>query len=101
MANKEEVKAQAEELGIEVQEDWTKAQIEEAIAEKQAESGPGEDEEKGEGVTIKNVYSSPFIVCGHRVMPGKTYELSEADYDNVKGMKRLENAIRKGYLEQV
>lgn len=50
--------------------------------------------------TVTNVYKAPFMVCGHRVMPGKSHELSSKDKADEKGMARLENAIRKGYLER-
>ena len=50
---------------------------------------------------IKNTYTAPFMVCGHRVMPGKAYELTSADKASKKSMARVENAIKKGYLERV
>jgi len=104
MANKEELTAQAEELGIEVQESWTKAQIEEAIDAILAGDDSGDEQGEqleGDDVVIKNISRFRHKVFGKIVQPGKTYTLTDADMDNEKGCKRIENAIRKGYLERV
>lgn len=96
MANKEELTAKAEELGIEVEESWTKAQIEEAI---DAVLAGDEQDEQAEG--IKNISRFRHKVYGKIVQPGETYQPTESDLADEKATKRVENAIRKGYLERV
>lgn len=54
-----------------------------------------------EVVTIKNIHSAPFMICGHRVMPGKSYDVTEQDAKQEKYLKRIENGIKLGCLEQV
>ena len=100
MANKEELTAQAEELGIEVQESWTKAQIEEAIDA--ALAGDGSDDEQDEqSESIKNISRFRHKVYGKIVQPGATYQPTESDLADEKATKRIDNAVRKGYLERV
>lgn len=100
MANKEELTAQAEELGIEVQESWTKAQIEEAIDAALAGDDSGdEQDEHAEG--IKNISRFRHKVYGKIVQPGATYQPTESDLADEKATKRIDNAVRKGYLERV
>ena len=100
MANKEELTAQAEELGIEVQESWTKAQIEEAIDAALAGDGSGdEQDEQSEG--IKNISRFRHKVYGKIVQPGATYQPTASDLTDEKATKRIDNAVRKGYLERV
>jgi hypothetical protein len=50
---------------------------------------------------VKNVASMPFKVYGKVVQPGRTYAPSTADKKDEKATRRIENAIKKGYLERV
>ena len=97
MANKEDLTAQAEELGIEVQESWTKAQIEDAIDAALAGDDSGDEQSEG----IKNISRFRHKVYGKIVQPGATYQPTESDLADEKATKRIDNAVRKGYLERV
>jgi hypothetical protein len=49
---------------------------------------------------IRNVSGVRFKVYGRIVQPGGEYTPTAADLKEEKGGKRIENAIKKGYLER-
>ena len=97
MANKEELIDQANELGVEADESWTKAQIEEAIDAALGRDDSGDEQSEG----IKNISRFRHKVYGKIVQPGATYQPTESDLADEKATKRIDNAVRKGYLERV
>ena len=50
---------------------------------------------------IRNISGVRFKVYGRIVQPGAEYTPTAADLKEEKGGKRIENAIKKGYLERV
>jgi len=49
---------------------------------------------------IRNISGVRFKVYGRIVQPGGEYTPTAADLKEEKGGKRIENAIKKGYLER-
>ena len=49
---------------------------------------------------IRNISGVRFKVYGRIVQPGGEYTPTAADLKEEKGGKRIDNAIKKGYLEQ-
>lgn len=49
----------------------------------------------------KNVTNGVVYVCGHRVQPGMSHEITDVDKKNAIGMKRLEHAVKLGMVEKV
>ena len=49
---------------------------------------------------IQNISGVSFKVYGRIVQPGDEYTPTAADLKEEKGGKRIENAIKKGYLER-
>ena len=113
------IKKDAEELGITVDGQWSDDIIQEAIDAKLNEDAekPKEDDaqEKPKKPTpkkavpkkpkkaakvIRNISGVRFKVYGRIVQPGGSHEPTAMDLEDVKGGKRIENAIKKGYLER-
>lgn len=103
--SKEDLKAQAEELGVEVDEAWTKAQIQEAIDAALNDEDPAVDEQdeqdEPKGDTYRNRSNVTVFVAGIRVKPGKEHTLTEADKKDERAMKRLARAVDMGLVEKV
>ena len=113
------IKKDAEELGITVDGQWSDDIIQEAIDAKLNEDAekPKEDDaqEKPKKPTpkkavpkkpkkadkvIRNISGVRFKVYGRIVQPGGEYTPTATDLKDVKGGKRIENAIKKGYLSR-
>ena len=99
------IKKDAEELGLKVDDPWSDDMIEKAIDEKLNEGA--EFSKKAEpkkakkpAKVIRNVSGVRFKVYGRIVQPGGEYTPTAADLKEEKGGKRIENAIKKGYLER-
>ena len=104
------IKKDAEELCLKVDDPWSDDMIEKAIDEKL-----NEDAEKPKKPTpkkavpkkptkaakvIRNISGVRFKVYGRIVQPGGEYTPTAADLKEEKGGKRIDNAIKKGYLER-
>ena len=50
---------------------------------------------------IKNIASMPFKAYGKVLQPGGYYTPTAADRKNEKATRRIENAIKQGFLERV
>ena len=99
------IKKDAEELGITVDEQWSDDMIQEAIDAKlneDAESPKKSTQKKGKKPekVIRNISGVRFKVYGRIVQPGGEYTPTAADLKEEKGGKRIENAIKKGYLKR-
>ena len=115
------IKKDAEELGITVDGQWSDDIIQEAIdaklnedAEKPKEDDAQEKPKKGgfkkptpkkdtpnkTKKVINNISGVRFKVYGRIVQPGGSHEPTAMDLEDVKGGKRVENAIKKGYLKR-
>lgn len=109
----EELRDQAEELGIEVDGRWKESRLQEEIdkareggSEAQDTTSEPEPEPEAEpeasGDTYKNVSRCAQSLFGVRVMPGKSYILTEQNHDDKKGMARLDRAVSVfGFFEKV
>jgi len=105
------IKKDAEELCLKVDDPWSDAMIQEAIDAKL-----NEDAEKPKKPTpkkavpkkptkadkvIRNISGGSLLkVYGRIVQPGGEYTPTAADLKEEKGGKRIDNAIKKGYLER-
>ena len=49
---------------------------------------------------IRNISGVRFKMYGRIIQPGGKHEPTATDLKDVKGGKRIENAIKKGYLER-
>ena len=49
---------------------------------------------------IRNISGVRFKVYGRIIQPGGKHEPTATDLKDVKGSKRIENAIKKGYLKR-
>jgi len=49
---------------------------------------------------IRNISGVRFKVYGRIVQPGENHEPTATDLKDIKGGKRIDNAIKKGYLER-
>lgn len=67
----------------------------------EAEEAPKKPAPKKSAGGIRNMTPYRFKVYGKVVQPGATYEPTSADKKDEKATKRIDNAIRKGYLEKV
>ena len=67
----------------------------------EAEEAPKKAAPKKSAGGIKNVSRFRFKVYGKIVQPGATYEPTSADKKDEKATKRIDNAVRKGYLDRV
>ena len=120
------IKDDAEELGITVDDQWSDDMIQEAIdanlnedaekpkeddAEEKPKKGgskkptpkkdtPKKDTPKKTKKVINNISGVRFKVYGRIVQPGGSHEPTAMDLEDVKGGKRVENAIKKGYLKR-
>jgi len=50
---------------------------------------------------LKNVSKQHHRIYGHIVKPGAIYEISDADLKQETASKRIDNAIKQGYLERL
>jgi hypothetical protein len=104
------IKDDAEELGITVDEQWSDEMIQDAIDEKLNEDAESPKKAapkkaapkkaKTPGKVINNISGVRFKVYGRIVQPGCSHEPTARDLADVKGGKRIENAIKKGYLKR-
>jgi len=99
------IKDDAEELGITVDDQWSDDMIQEAIDAKLnegAENPKKSAQKKGKKPekVINNISGVRFKVYGRIVQPGGKHEPTATDLKDVKGGKRIENAIKKGYLKR-
>lgn len=100
-------------LGIEVGDQWPDEMIQKAVDEKLNEGaespggdevrekpkrGPAPKKAKKPEKTINNISGVRCKVYGQIVQPGGSYTPTDADLEDQKGGKRIENAIEKGYL---
>lgn len=56
---------------------------------------------KPKGETLKNISKQHHRVYGNIVKPGAIYEVSDADLKQENASKRIDNAIKQGYLERL
>lgn len=113
MSNYEDLKAQAEKLGIEVDGRWKEARLQEEIdkalegeSDQEVEAEQEDEQEspnhENSGSTYQNVSRCAQSLFGTRIMPGKTYDLTDSDKADKKGMARLDRAVNVfGFFEQV
>ena len=99
------IKKDAEELGLKVDNQWPDDMIEKAIDEKLnegAESSKKAEPKKAKkpAKVVRNISGVRFKVYGKIIQPGGEYTPTDADLKEVKGGKRIENAIKKGYLKR-
>jgi len=108
------IKEDAEDLGITVGYQWSDDMIQAAIDEKLNEDADGPVEGQGKNKkgapkkelakktrkAIINISGGRVKVYGVIVQPGGSYEPTEMDMEDVKGGKRIDNAIEKGYLQR-
>ena len=99
------IKKDAEELCLKVDDPWSDDMIEKAIdaklnagAEKPKKPTPKKPTKADK--VIRNISGVRFKVYGRIVQPGGEYTPTAADLKEEKGGKRIENAIKKGYLER-
>lgn len=91
---KEDLKAQAEELGIEIEDSWTKADIQAAI------DVALESNREPDGDEYVNCGKTDVFIAGIRVKPGKSRTLTDADKADERLMKRLARAIDLGLVKK-
>jgi len=99
------IKKDTEELGITVDDPWSDDMIEKAIDAKLKEEAekpkkPTPKKPKKADKVIRNISGVRFKVYGRIVQPGGEYTPTAADLKEEKGGKRIDNAIKKGYLER-
>ena len=99
------IKKDAEELGITVDDPWSDDMIEKAIDEKlnagaEKPKKPTPKKPTKADKVIRNISGVRFKVYGRIVQPGGEYTPTAADLKEEKGGKRIDNAIKKGYLER-
>ena len=99
------IKKDAEELCLKVDDPWSDDMIEKAIDEKlngaaEKPKKPTPKKPKKADKVIRNISGVRFKVYGRIVQPGCEYTPTAADLKEEKGGKRIENAIKKGYLER-
>lgn len=112
MSDYEKLKAEAEELGIEVDGRWKEGRLQEEIdkvlggdsepeapeSEPEPEAGP---EAESAGAVYKNISRCVQSICGNRVKPGLTYILSDQEQADERNMARLDRAVKFGFFEKV
>lgn len=92
-------------LGIKFDDQWSDEMIQKAIDEKLNEDAESPKKaapkkaKKPEKI-INNISGVRFKVYGHIVQPGGSHEPTTTDLKDEKGGKRIENAIKKGYLKR-
>lgn len=112
MSELDELKAQAEELGIKVDGRWSEAKIQEMIDAELEKGGNdqedqgsldagAEDQEKAESFTVKNISKNPHLIDRNRVEIGETYTLSDRQLKDERLMAKIENGIKQNALEKV
>ena len=99
------IKKDAEELCLKVDDPWSDDMIEKAIDEKlnagaEKPKKPTPKKPTKADKVIRNISGVRFKVYGRIVQPGGEYTPTAADLKEEKGGKRIENAIKKGYLER-
>ena len=99
------IKKDAEELCLKVDDPWSDDMIEKAIDEKlnagaEKPKKPTPKKPTKAVKVIRNISGVRFKVYGRIVQPGGEYTPTAADLKEEKGGKRIENAIKKGYLER-
>ena len=52
-------------------------------------------------IVLKNVSKQHHRIYGHIVKPGAIYEVSDADLKQETATKRIDNAVKQGYLERL
>jgi len=99
------IKKDAEELCLKVDDPWSDDMIEKAIDAKLKEDAekpkkPTPKKPTKADKVIRNISGVRFKVYGRIVQPGGEYTPTAADLKEEKGGKRIDNAIKKGYLER-
>lgn len=84
----------------EVEKKTGEVKKEESQLPKVATSTPMPDVKKPKNV-LKNISKQHHRIYGHIVKPGAIYEVSDADLKQETASKRIDNAIKQGYLERL
>ena len=57
--------------------------------------------QKKKADVYKNIHVGCVYICGHRVLSGATYELTETDKAHETNIKRIASAVRLKLIEKV